>query len=293
MALHVVLLLIIGGYWGFTFVLSRIVMSTGADPFAVSFWQSAIGGVLVWAGMWAVGRLPRVDGRFIRFSLVVGVLGGAAPSVLLFAAAAHVEAGVLAVCMATVPLLQFGLSAMLRVEPFRALRMAGLVLGLISVWIIASPDTGAAPFLWVFLALLAAVCYTAEEMFIAIRRPPDLNPASVFGGMIVASAVFTAPVAFTSGAGFAFSFTTPGIAELSFVLLVVGGPVAYGGFVYLIMRAGPVFAAQVSYIVTASGVIAGVVLLDESYKAGFWAAMVLMIAALALGLPKWRSAGAG
>ncbi|MGB0508133.1 MAG: DMT family transporter [Pikeienuella sp.] len=288
MAFNVILLFIIGSYWGFTFALSRIVMLSGADPFVVTFWQAVGSGILVWLAMWAFGRLPRIDMQYVRFSIVVGLLGNAVPSVLLFGAAAHAGAGVLSVCMATVPLMQFGLAIVMRVEPFRAVRLLGLAMGMVSVWIIANPDTGAAPVFWVGVAILAAVCYTGESMFISIRRPADLSPAAVLGGMLIVSSIATAPLAFFAEVGLPLSLSAPGELEVAFALLIVGSPIAYGGFVFIIMRAGPVFATQVSYIVTVSGVIAGVLMLGESYEAGFWVALVLMMAGLSLSLPGGR-----
>ena len=61
---------------------------------------------------------------------------------------------------------------------------------------------------------------------------------------------------------------------------------AYGGFVWLIGRAGPVFAAQVGYVVTLTGVILGMAVLGETHSAWVWAALVTMLAGLALVQPR-------
>ena len=61
---------------------------------------------------------------------------------------------------------------------------------------------------------------------------------------------------------------------------------AYGGFYYLVVRAGPVFASQTAYIVTLSGVLWGMVIYGETHSAWVWASLVVMFIALALVRPR-------
>ena len=84
MRLNLAMLLFCGSFWGLSFTLSRIVMGGGGHPLAVTFWHSAAMAALIWAILAALGRLPRIDRAFLRFVPVLGVLGGAAPSFLLF-----------------------------------------------------------------------------------------------------------------------------------------------------------------------------------------------------------------
>ncbi len=61
---------------------------------------------------------------------------------------------------------------------------------------------------------------------------------------------------------------------------------AYFGFVWLIVQAGPVFASQVGYVITVSGVILGMIVYAERHSPWIWAALALMFAGLALVKPK-------
>lgn len=285
MPVNLIVLLVVGSYWGGSFTLTRIVMSEGAHPLAVTFWQSAGSTLLVGAVLAALGRLPRIDRRFVRFALVIGFLGGAAPAALLYWAAAHIGAGVLSVAMATSPLMQVALTTALGIERFRMLRAVGVALGLVAVWMIADPGGEAAPAFWVAMAVLAAAFYTVEGSYIAVRRPPEAGAAQVLLGMTAASTVMTAPMLAFVETPFPFDLAAPGRVEYAFAAFILGSPIAYGGFVWLIGRAGPVFAAQVAYVVTVAGVFAGVIFLGEGYGAGFWGALAIMLAGLALGLP--------
>ena len=60
---------------------------------------------------------------------------------------------------------------------------------------------------------------------------------------------------------------------------------AYSGYVWLIGRAGSVFASQIAYLVTGFGVVWSKLLLGESYSALVWSAFVLMLAGIALVQP--------
>ncbi len=285
MLTNIAILLFCGGFWGVSFTLTRIVMeNSGGHPLAITFWNAALASVIVWTALWLTGRLPRIDRSYIRFVAVLGVLGGACPSILLFWAAQHLGAGVLSVCMATVPLMQIGLSAAFGIERLRPLRLAGLVIGLAAVWLIADPEGGAAPAFWVMIAVCGGLSYALEDSFIAIRRPAGMTSVQILAGMVFFAALYTAPtLLFVDPAP--LSITAPGRVEAAFVLMSVGGLFAYGSFVHLISRAGPVFGSQVAYVVTVAGVICGVLILGESYEAGFWAAVGLMIVGLAFGLP--------
>ncbi|MEX2520074.1 MAG: DMT family transporter [Paracoccaceae bacterium] len=284
MLVNLAILISCGSFWGLSFTLTRIVMQGGGHPLAVAFWHAAVASALVWAGLWVTGRTPRLTPGYLRFVAVLGVLGGAGPSILLFWAAGHIGAGVLSVCMATVPLMQIGLSAGLGIERFRARRLVGLLTGLVAVWMIANPEGGGAPAFWVCVAALGGFLYACEDSFIAIRRPPGLSAVQILAGMMASAALYTAP-ALLFVAPMPFDTNAPGRVEAAFLLMVLGSLVAYASFVHLIGRAGPVFASQVAYVVTASGVVAGVLILGETYKAGFWAALGLMAIGLALGLP--------
>ena len=61
---------------------------------------------------------------------------------------------------------------------------------------------------------------------------------------------------------------------------------AYAGYFWIVGRAGPVFAAQASYMVTAFGVIWSMLLLGEVYSPWIWAGMVVILAGMTQVLPK-------
>lgn len=65
--------------------------------------------------------------------------------------------------------------------------------------------------------------------------------------------------------------------------------VVYTAYVWLIGRAGAVFAAQVSYLVTGFGVVWAMFLLGERYSIWVWAAFGVLFVGLLLVQPRAQS----
>ena len=95
------------------------------------------------------------------------------------------------------------------------------------------------------------------------------------------------PVALCRGSG-STRARPGGVAEGALVLSALAHAVVYSGYVWMVGRAGSVFAAQVSYLVTGFGVLWSIALLAEVYSGYVWAALGLMILGLALVQPRPR-----
>ena len=68
--------------------------------------------------------------------------------------------------------------------------------------------------------------------------------------------------------------------------------IVYAGYVWLVGRSGAVFAGQVSYLVTAFGVLWAMLLLRETYSLWVWGALVCMALGLMLVQPRLALQGA-
>lgn len=273
-----------GIIWGLTFSLARIASTGGAHPLGVTLWQGLIGGLALLAFDRARRRRLPLDRRHLEFYVVCGFLGTALPSPLLFYSAEHLSAGVLSITLATVPIVTFVLAVPLGIDRVTVLRIVGLVLGLSSIVMLAAPesslpDPGAVP--WVFASVAAATCYAAENTFIAVRRPPGSDAFTVLAGMLTAAALMMLPLVLATGTFVPLAWP-PGPIELAVVGMAVINVLGYGTFVALVTYAGPVFASQMAYVVTLSGVGWGILLFGEVHSAWVWAALVTMIGGLVL-----------
>ena len=277
------MLLGIGLIWGLAFTLVKIVIGAGADPAALAFWQTALGAAV----LLLLGRRPRLDRAHLKFYAISGLLGSALPAWLVAMAAQSLSAGVIAVAMALAPLLCLGLVTAIRIERFSLRRLGGLVLGLGAVVLIAGPVGGAGVPLGALLMAVGAACsYATEDVYIAVGRPPASGPFTLLSGMLVAASLYLVPGWLLAGGGLPLPVSgeaLPGWTALG--IMALGNLLAYGGFVALVTRSGPLFASQVSYVVVAAGVLWGVAVLGEQHGTGFWLALALMLAGLTLARP--------
>ncbi len=280
-------LVVIGIGWGITGPLSKLAVSTGNHPIGVTFWETVIGAVVVTAILLASGRRLPLDRRHLVFFLICGFLGTALPISLSYTAYQHLPIGVIAISIALVPMATLLLALPLGIERPELQRLAGLGLGVVAVGLIvipkaSLPEPGQAA--WVALPVIVSLAYAAENIYIAIARPPGCGALTVICGLSWGALILLTPALVAAGAWVDIArLGPPEQAIIASSALHMG---AYFGFIWLIGQAGPVFASQVAYVVTGSGVILGMIVYAERHSPWFWAALALMFAGLALVKPK-------
>ncbi|MEM1198458.1 MAG: DMT family transporter [Pseudomonadota bacterium] len=281
-------LIIFGAMWGLTFTLMKIAAEDGAHPLGLSFWNAALGA----AGLLAINVLRRrpvpLKPRYLKFYAITSILGTSVPGTAYFYAAIHLPAGVLSISIAAVPMLTFMAAAALGIDRWSMLRAAGVLLGIVAVCLIvlpktALPDASAAP--WMLAALFAAACYTAENIYLTLRRPAEIDPFTLLIGMFTFAALMLIPVVYLADAFVPLNFP-PGRVEYAIFLMTAINAASYGAFIYLVGKAGPVFASLMGYLVTLSGVAWGMLIFAEVHSGWIWAALAVMIAGLALVQPR-------
>ena len=123
----------------------------------------------------------------------------------------------------------------------------------------------------------------------AFRFDFDLGRAALLASVQIAlvgmAALIALPLALGSGQ-WINPFIPYGVAEWALIASSLIHVLVYAGYVWLVGRAGPVFAVQVSYLVTGFGVIWSLIVLNESYSPYIWMALALMFAGLFLVQPR-------
>ena len=282
------LLVTTGTAWGATFSFARIAASSGAHPIGLTLWQGLLGGLLLLALALARRRPPPLSRRHLGFYLVCGMLGTVIPSILYFYAASRVPAGVLSITIALVPILTFAAALLLRIDRLARGRVIGILCGLVAVLLIVVPSSSLpdrAMASWVLLAVLSAVCYAAEGIYLALRRPAGSDPAATVASMLLMASAVLLPVVLVTDTFVPLGFPW-GEVEWSVIGMVAVNAFAYSVFYHLIQIAGPVFATQMSYVVTIAGVGWGIAIFGEQHSLWVWGALALMLAGLALVTPR-------
>jgi drug/metabolite transporter (DMT)-like permease len=280
-------LFVIGVAWGATGPLSKLAVSTGNHPVGVAFWGTVIGASVLTVGLLLSGKRLPLGRRNLVFFLICGFLGTALPNSLSYMAYEHLPVGVMAICIALGPMATLLIALPLGIEQPDHRRLIGLGLGAVAVLLIVLPESGLPEpdqAAWVALPVIVSLAYATENVYIATARPPGLDTLTIMCGLTWGALILLTPVLVASDAW--FDITRLGPPEQAIIAnsaLHIG---AYFCFIWLIGQAGPVFASQVGYVVTSSGVILGIIIYGERHSSWVWLALVLMFAGLILVNPK-------
>lgn len=283
-----VLLVLLGAGWGLTIPLAKIAVSGGYRHFGLIFWQLLIGAILLGAIVVVRRRRFPVGRRQVTMAITIALLGTIFPNAASYQAAVHLPAGVISILIALTPLFALPIAFWFGIDRPGLWRLTGLALGLAGVALIVGPQASlpeAGMAAWVPLALVAPFFYALEGNVIARFGTAAMDP---IGLVFLASAVGVPLAAFLALATGQFIDPRPPwrTPDAALVLSSIVHAAVYTFYVWLVGRAGSVFAAQVSYLVTGFGVLWSMTLLGEGYSGYVWAALALMFVGLALVQPR-------
>jgi drug/metabolite transporter (DMT)-like permease len=283
----IAVLLAVGIGWGSTQSLGKIAVSTGYPPMGLVFWQLIVCTVVLGAVTLLRGKTLPLTAKAVQFYTVVAILGTIVPGLTFYISVAHLPAGVMSIIISTVPMLAFAIGLALGSEVLSRRRLAGIVLGLAGVLIIALPsaslpDPAMAAFLPV--ALIGPLFYALEGSYVASKGTAGMDAVQAMFGASLVGALIAAPIMWAMGQG--FMIRSLGAPEWALIGSSALHALLYATFVWLAANAGAVFATQTGYIVTASGMIWSVVILGETFSPLVILAAVILLGGVALVQPK-------
>ncbi len=286
--LSFVALFALGVGWGLTIPMAKIAVSTGHLPFGLIFWQLVVVVLFLGALTLLRGKPVMMGRRYLRLFVVVALFGAVLPDIFYYLSAIHLPGGIMAITATCTTMFALPIAIFLGTERFENLRFLGLIFGFIGILLLVAPEAslpmGTSAF-WVLIALCGPALYATEGNLVAHWGTQDLDPLQVVLGASLIGLIFAAPLALVTGqwinplAGF-------GKAEAALVCGAALHAIVYAGYVWLVGRAGSVFAAQSAYIVTAFGVLSSMVLLSESYSHWVWLALAVMMLGMFLVQPR-------
>jgi len=284
----VALLVMLGAGWGLSQPLAKIAVSEGYRHFGLVFWQLVIGAVVLGAITLLRGKgLPmgRVD---LAFYTLIALIGTVLPNTASYQAAVYLPSGVISILLSLVPIFAFPIALGLGIDRFSWRRVLGLVAGLLGVLLLVGPEASLPdPAMAVFipLAIIAPLFYGLEGNVVARWGTRGLDPIQVLFGASLIGSMIALPLAVGTG-----QFIDPrgpwGAPDWALILSSLIHAAVYTGYVWTVGRAGSVFAAQVSYLVTLFGVLWAMLILGERYTAYIWAALAAMLIGLFLVQPR-------
>ncbi len=287
-ALYVGVLILLGAGWGITMPLTKIAVSEGYKHFGLLFWQMAIGTVVMTVLGLATGRRLPVTAQALRVYIIIAMIGSVLPNTFSYQAAVHLPAGVLSILLSMIPIWAFPIALVLALDRFEWRRMIGLFCGVSAVMVIVMPGVdlrGALPVFWVLVGLISGLFYAFEGNYVARWGTAGLGPLQVLWGASAIGTLVALPLALGSGQWIdpRPPYGAPDIAQAASAAIHV---IVYAGYVWLVGRAGPVFAVQISYLVTLFGIGWAWIILREAYPPTVWAGLGLMLVGMYLVQPR-------
>lgn len=280
-----VLLLTLAALWGASYLFIKVGVEGGFGPALLMALRTLIAAVALLGYLAATMGLRRAATELRaawREAIVLGALNAALPFWLVAWGETHVDSGVAAIAQATVPIcsLLVGLP-FLPHERIGPLRVAGVVLGLVGVGVLAgaSPDVDAWTVAGTFAVVLASVCYASAGIYGQLRvtgRPgPVLATASMLGGLVI----------LTPPALLELPNETPTAGAVSSLLaLALLGTALAQLLLFRILRLyGARRLSLVTYLMPPFALVYGALLLDEPVTAAALGGLALILAGVALG----------
>ncbi|KIC50814.1 DMT family transporter [Tateyamaria sp. ANG-S1] len=283
-------LVVLGAGWGLTMPLTKIAVSTGYQHFGLLFWQLVIGAVVMTFLAVVRGLSLPLGAAQMRVYVVIALIGSVLPNSASYQAAVHLPSGIMSILLSMIPIWAFPIALSLGLDRFEWRRFGGLCVGLTAVMLIVLPGAtlaGGIPVLWVFVGLISGLFYAFEGNYVARWGTAGLDAIQVLWGASIVGSIIALPLALFSG-----QWIDPrpsyGAAELALMLSATIHVLVYAGYVWLVGRAGPVFAVQVSFLVTLFGVFWARLILSEDYAPTVWIALMLMLLGMFLVQPRRR-----
>lgn len=277
-----------GAGWGLSQPLTKIAVSTGYGHFGLVFWQLGIG-----AGLMAVICLVRhsalvINTRTLRLYLIIALVGTVFPNTISYQAAVHLPAGIMSLLLSIIPMFAFVIALLLGNDTFAFRRLIGLIIGLFGVMIIIAPavDFGQdIPVFWAACYLITALFYAFEGNYVAKWGTVGLDAFQVTLGASLVGLIVITPLMLGTGQYVEPLWPLP-VPQLALIASSVVHVLVYATYVWLVTRAGAVFTAQVSYIVTGFGLLWAWIILSEGYASTLWLALGAMFLGMYLVQPK-------
>lgn len=279
-----VLLLMGGISFGSVLSANKFAIEAGFPVMAYAFWQAVLAAAALLIGAAVFSKLPKPVFQNLRVFALVAVFGMVVPILVLAFVADKLPPAVVTIAVGLIPVATYLLSMIVRTDSFRALSVAGVLLGFGGILLIvlpsgSLPDEGMA--LWVVFSLLVPVSAAINNVAGAKYSPTDISAIALSAGMMTVAAILMLVVMLLLEGP--FLLTDAGTVGLWSTLWAAGSQaLTYTCFFEIVRRAGALFFAQINYVVVAAGLIWASALFGESLSYWVWGAVAMLAASLTL-----------
>jgi drug/metabolite transporter (DMT)-like permease len=279
-----VLFLLLGFFWGSSYLFIKIGVEAGIQPLTLVSVRIAIGLTLLGViGLVSRVRMPRDPSTWAHIA-VIGVLSVALPFVLITWAEQEVDSTLASVINGAIPLVVIVLAAaVLRDEPLTAPRVGGLLVGFAGLIILVGFDPatlGTSGGLPVAALIASTVSYAAGGVW-ARRFLGGVRPIVLAIGELGFALLYVAPFAVLFEGTSGLPTTTEGWLALLWLGLL-GSGFAFLIFFRLLGRWDATRTSLVAYLIPVFGLLLGASVLGERVDAGLLVGTALIVGGIAL-----------
>jgi drug/metabolite transporter (DMT)-like permease len=275
---------LLGCLWGAMLVLGRIATAAGVPPMAFTFWNCAGGALLIGALALARGVPLSAGPRYLRYYLIAGLVSNSLPNTLAFTVVAPIGTGLTGVLFALSPIFTYAVAMAVRRDRFDPLRGLGLVIGLAGTLLILLPESslpGPEALHWLLIGLAMPVLLALGNVYRSAAWPPGAASMTLAVGMLCAAALWLVPAMLATGS-FYLPLPPQHDGDWATIGIFFVSAAVYVLYFELLRIAGPVYFSQISYVITASGVVFGMAAFGERHSAWVWLAIAVIFAGVLL-----------
>lgn len=286
LAFHAALLLLAAAIYGAIFPVNRFAAEAGWQPLSFAFQQALFAGLaLLLIGM-LTGTRPGVTGRHFIAYLAIGGLAVGLPMGLLVAAARHLDASVLTLVLCLSPIFTLFIGSLLGIERMSRNMLVGMVLGIVGIAVIVSPQSAVlrqGTWGWFLLSLGAPVMFATANNLAKYLRPPATHSLAMASGTLLGAAVVALAVLLMFGETMILP-PSDGARLWPLAAATAINAAFYVLFFETIRIMGPARFSFFNYLAVAAGVIWSTFVFREQPASLYWLAIAIMFGGMYLAL---------
>ena len=139
---NLLFIFIAGSLWGLNTSMAALATRGGFTSFEVAFYQALLALFLLQMAGYMMGERITFSRRLVWSALGCGILGLTLPNLLFYTAALKVPAGVLSLCIASIPAFTGIMAYSLGIETLSPRRITAIGVGFLAILILIAPGFG-------------------------------------------------------------------------------------------------------------------------------------------------------
>lgn len=271
--------------WGGSFFFVGVVVKE-LPTLTIVVTRVSLAALILYAVMRASGKTMPKSGAVWAAFFGMGVLNNVIPFSLIVWGQSHIASGLASILNATTPLFTVLVAhGLTRDERLTGGRLAGVVIGLLGVAIMIGTDalqSLGANVIAQLAVLGAAISYAFASVFGRRFKAMGVSPMATATGQVTASTIMLLPVVCVVDRP--WTLAIPSMASIAALVALAAASTALAYILYfrILASAGATNISLVTFLIPASAILLGVLILDETLLPKHFAGMGLIALGLAL-----------